>query len=323
MFFLLFSLFHIYFFANPYGFAYTAMGVVGLFMLHSMVFFWHRYELTALGSGRVTIDRPRQHYDDHRSTAGSTRFGIDSSSQGTSLSHSGPIALHPESPPRIRGSSQERVDFQPIARPQQLSATNGQLPDDDSYYRLNANDRNETHAQSSNSGHISSSSRRNFREDDEDSSSFVSFMQGEVVLRRGQPQNHMRNDSSGTLLHMGVAHALTSTNSGHDIQHNAQQDTDLALSTVRQPLMESFSSSLGLDLTGQFGGHGPDVDTPRFTLGGRASDSSPLLNDDGGDDSVSGLQSILEVRLTPRHRNGREPRESLQSPLPIFPSLPP
>ena len=90
MFFLLFSLFHIYFFANPFGFAYTAMGVVGLFMLHSMVFFWHRYELTAVASGRVTIDRPRQHHD-HRWTAG-TRFGMVATSQGTSVARSGLMA---------------------------------------------------------------------------------------------------------------------------------------------------------------------------------------------------------------------------------------
>ena len=59
-FFLLFLLFHVYQTAFPeHGFVYTALTVVWCFVLHSMVFFWHRYELPALVLGAVTIDRPR------------------------------------------------------------------------------------------------------------------------------------------------------------------------------------------------------------------------------------------------------------------------
>ena len=304
MFFLLFSLFHIYFFANPFGFAYTAMGVVGLFMLHSMVFFWHRYELTAVASGRVTIDRPRQHHD-HRWTAG-TRFGMVATSQGTSVARSGLMAqrnterqaeplLYPESPPRIRGPpSEEHVDFEPFAQPQQLSATTGRPVNDGSLYRRHAEDRNDIHAQSSLSSQMSVSSRGrgNGRDDDEHSSSFVSFLQGEVVFRRGQQQSRSMPDSAGGLLSMESAPTLTSTNSGHGLQHHDQEHADLAYSAapVRQPLMGRFS-----------------------TDGARASDSVS-----------GGLSSILDVRLTPRHRNGQESRENHPtSSLPVFPSLPP
>lgn len=59
-FFLLFLLFHVYQSAFPdHGFVYLALSVVWSFILHSMVFFWHRYELPALVLGAVTIDRPR------------------------------------------------------------------------------------------------------------------------------------------------------------------------------------------------------------------------------------------------------------------------
>jgi hypothetical protein len=59
-FFLLFLLFHVYQTAfEDNGFVYMALTVVWCFMLHSMVFFWHRYELPALVLGVVSVHRPR------------------------------------------------------------------------------------------------------------------------------------------------------------------------------------------------------------------------------------------------------------------------
>jgi hypothetical protein len=59
-FFLLFLLFHVYQTAfQDNGFVYLALTVVWCFMLHSMVFFWHRYELPALVLGAVSVHRPR------------------------------------------------------------------------------------------------------------------------------------------------------------------------------------------------------------------------------------------------------------------------
>ena len=57
-FFLLFFLFHIYYFAYPNGFGYTALGTVACFMLHSMWFFWHCYELPAFASGLINANWP-------------------------------------------------------------------------------------------------------------------------------------------------------------------------------------------------------------------------------------------------------------------------
>lgn len=59
MFFLLFTLFHVYFFSCPFGFSYTALASTACFMLHSMVFFWNRYELPAIAHGFVTMENPR------------------------------------------------------------------------------------------------------------------------------------------------------------------------------------------------------------------------------------------------------------------------
>ncbi|CAJ1933535.1 unnamed protein product [Cylindrotheca closterium] len=60
IFFLLFCLFHIYYFANPsIGFSYLAFAVIVLFIIHSMMFFWHRYELPAVAFGYINMQRPR------------------------------------------------------------------------------------------------------------------------------------------------------------------------------------------------------------------------------------------------------------------------
>lgn len=44
VFFLYFTLFHVYFFSFPFGFSYLALITTVLFLQHSMLFFWNRYE---------------------------------------------------------------------------------------------------------------------------------------------------------------------------------------------------------------------------------------------------------------------------------------
>jgi hypothetical protein len=59
VFFAYFTLFHIYYFSCPFGFSYAALMSTTLFQLHSMIFFWNRYELPAILSGQISYDRPR------------------------------------------------------------------------------------------------------------------------------------------------------------------------------------------------------------------------------------------------------------------------
>lgn len=60
IFYLLFAIFHFYNLSFPFGFSYTALVTSMCFMLHSMLFFWHRYELPAAAMGRINTDNPRQ-----------------------------------------------------------------------------------------------------------------------------------------------------------------------------------------------------------------------------------------------------------------------
>jgi len=78
--FLLFLLFHVYQSAfSDHGFVYVALTVVWCFILHLMVFFWHRYELPALMLGAVTIDRPRMN--------ASVNTNVESNANNTNTNH--------------------------------------------------------------------------------------------------------------------------------------------------------------------------------------------------------------------------------------------
>ena len=63
IFFLLFLVFHVYLFSCPHGFSYTALASTVAFLLHSMLFFWNRYELAAVAHGFVTLEHPRMGND--------------------------------------------------------------------------------------------------------------------------------------------------------------------------------------------------------------------------------------------------------------------
>ncbi len=238
MFFLLFCLFHIYYFANPYGFAYTALVVNGLFMWHSMVFFWHRYELPAVALGRVTVDRPRLQWDDGRSTMGESAF------------QSPP----PRQPPQDEPS--------PPPSPPINRRTHHQQEQEQQQQKFLAR-----HASFSSHNSSSRNSAGIFREDDEEDLMYI--LQGEVVVRRERS-------------------TLGTTEQNETNEENTHNDE--LPSPQLYPRQATFPTTPDRELVYS------------------------------GEDSKSGLQSILEVRLTPRHSNEtHRPRMSPPS-LPVLPS---
>jgi hypothetical protein len=59
VFFLYFTLFHVYFFSCPIGFTYASLASTSLFLVHTMLFFLNRYELPVINAGLVTPEMPR------------------------------------------------------------------------------------------------------------------------------------------------------------------------------------------------------------------------------------------------------------------------
>jgi len=60
VFFLQFTLFHLYFFAFPSGFTYIALTTTVLFLQHSMILFWNKYEIPALQNGQISSQNMRE-----------------------------------------------------------------------------------------------------------------------------------------------------------------------------------------------------------------------------------------------------------------------
>jgi hypothetical protein len=59
VFFVYFSLYHVYFFCFPFGFSYPALMCTVLFLTHAMYCFWNYCEIPAFRAGHVTALHPR------------------------------------------------------------------------------------------------------------------------------------------------------------------------------------------------------------------------------------------------------------------------
>ena len=55
-----FALFHVYFFAFPFGFSYVALCTSALFLCQTMLYFFNCIEIPALEAGDISVDVPRE-----------------------------------------------------------------------------------------------------------------------------------------------------------------------------------------------------------------------------------------------------------------------
>ena len=164
-FYFLFALFHYYHISFPYGFSYAALTTSMCFIMHSMLFFWHRYELPAVFLGRVNPDHFR---------AGGR--GV----------HDTPIP----SPPRARilpfNDSHNTLD-ETIVRPESSPSVTSSPPPAPlpNFERIHVG---RTHSFTTfASGRLSRNSSSNAmynRGDEDDEGSYMYFMGGEVVIPR-------------------------------------------------------------------------------------------------------------------------------------------
>jgi hypothetical protein len=239
---LLFCLFHIYHFANPYGFGYTALMVVGCFMCHSMLFFWHRYELPAVAYGLVTVDRPRMH--------------IQMQMNDEALLYTSNSNVHVHSPQRTTTAANEvRVVVQ---RPPP--------------HEQEENPMGRSHASFSTTSSRNTSGLFPQNSNDDDDESYVYFMEGEVVLHR-QQQRTVRP---------------------------SEEEEEEETPATPNPNPQAATDEVGLELS--------------------ENSNNDSNNEPEYSEESSGLQAIMEFRLTPRHRNTTEPRRNTTSP-PTFPEL--
>lgn len=60
LFFCLFTVFHLYFFSFPFGFAYVVLATMSVLLALLMLFFWNNFEIPALNRGEVSALTPRE-----------------------------------------------------------------------------------------------------------------------------------------------------------------------------------------------------------------------------------------------------------------------
>jgi len=108
VFFLYFTLFHVYFFSSPHGFTFLCLGTTVAFLAHAMVFFWNRFELPAVANGFVTEVSPRM------GSSGRIRAGIgvdiDSTFFASRRNVFPPSRVSPPPPPPTEEQEQQSRD---------------------------------------------------------------------------------------------------------------------------------------------------------------------------------------------------------------------
>jgi hypothetical protein len=107
IFLLFYILYHLYVFIYPGGFSYLALLTLALFLQHTMYYFWYRYELPALYTGRISPRTPRMIAGDIIGHA----IGVDSSVLSDSEFSTSAVVLEDEIEMSRRIQQQQMVDL--------------------------------------------------------------------------------------------------------------------------------------------------------------------------------------------------------------------
>lgn len=189
IFFLLFSLFHFYLFSFPFGFTHTALACTACFMVHSMLFFWHRYELPAVALGRVSPEHPRM---------GQPPTQVNTSWQSPDASIP-QLLVETETPAQRRDMShhQQSAAATPLSRFHLTMGTNNNSgnslsslsnhPPRFTLQRTHSHISNSSHGNNNNNISRQTSASALYMGEDGDES-FVYFLEGEVVMPRQERQ---------------------------------------------------------------------------------------------------------------------------------------
>lgn len=249
IFFLLFSLFHFYLFSFPFGFTHTALASAVCFMVHSMLFFWNRYELPAVALGVVSIQQPRM--------------------------VASPTAPHPwsspDSIPPLRGESPTELSRPATSHARYVTnhhhASNSSLsvPSNHGVTPNGTNpryalQRTHSHVSNGSQGHAATSSgaisRQTsisaglFHAGDDGDESYMYFMSGEVVMPRNsrheqqqpqQPQPSRRPTSRGIPDHVLAAVGVAPDLEGDSLLLDGVSSTDQYV--AQTPVRDNLSAT--------------------------------------------------------------------------------
>ena len=227
IFFLLFLLFHVYLFSCPLGFTYFALATTVMLWIHSVMFFWNRYELPAMAHGLVTQERPRMvgpsyiQPTTNNATATTNNHSIPSTTTTTTVTTSsnspGPVMPVLESHQRPNGNtnttfanSTTTTTPQVFLAPRSSNNNNSSNMNPSSSNNNNNGSTNNIHGyglvggypsmssiRASSDGNLSRPSSFLFHHDDEESS-YMMLLNGEVVMHRPRSPNTTTSSNSSS-----------------------------------------------------------------------------------------------------------------------------
>jgi hypothetical protein len=125
--FLYFTLFNVYFFSCPFGFSQLSLLSTALFLTHTMLFFWNRFELPAVQNGIIHSSMPRrqqvgshQQYQAVMPSSNGTSSAPVTSSRSNVSTNTPP--LHPlyysrRSSEAMQGSTNDQINGVAFPRP--------------------------------------------------------------------------------------------------------------------------------------------------------------------------------------------------------------
>lgn len=275
IFFLLFALVHFYIFSFPFGFSHTALGSTVCFMAHSMLFFWHRFELPAVALGHITVENPR--------------MGMIPSSTGSGYRVQPATSVQGSPAPHTNGASLDR-----ITRANNNVTASPAIQLHPRQYQLV---RQHSHGTSASIGRMSrqASSTALFHSGEDGDESYMYFMDGEVVMHRA----HTPSSTTGS---GGYGTFSTTSSPCHDCpltqQNTGIPDHVLAEVGVGPTMEADYVDNEGALLDFNHGEEDITANTSAYCTSSPARSVMPHRQDDT---EPSTLQLILDA--TPRSDN--------------------
>jgi hypothetical protein len=206
------------------------------FMLHSMLFFWHRYELPAVAMGLVNPDHPRQYAPPPPPPL--QQHPVNLAPQPQPMEHDRYIS-------DVRGGQAARYPYQPVLEQPHLPFPtmhqDAHLQPPPSYVRSHVRrtlsfNTTTSGAFSRNSSNAGMHQRNNDYEDDDGSMQF--YVGGEVVV----PSSHHRGERTRVPSSLNVPSYVTNETTDGPIGTSAAPQTTQADEQQRRPSYSTWNS---------------------------------------------------------------------------------
>jgi len=313
IFFLLFALFHFYLFSFPFGFSYMAFGSTICVMAHSMLFFWHRYELPAVAHGLVTIEHPRMGVATSAAAAAAAGAALRTTPAGPAAT------VSPDSTPSLES---DRASQRAVHRLSSVPVIN--LPPRSSEIARQPSTASSTTGGGRMFRPTSSGGIFHRVHDDDGDGSYMYFLEGEVIMQNRSVHN-APGSVAGSTSQLQSTGSIDSLSNTHNDGNHRTGGTEPDRHATRVLLLRDGGIPDRIMLTGDAASTEDDVLSLDTSGEQRQRDQRLQPGAPVDPPETSALQAILMQRVdeTPRTENlsSAQPPQHRVRAAPTFPGL--